>query len=55
LFAGINLSGGVVKPDPDDDADLYGSQMSAESIVTSPTLKPPAVVEPFMSALRHGV
>src|ERR671924_382174 len=24
LFAGINLSGGVVKPDADDNADLYG-------------------------------
>src|SRR5262245_45297324 len=33
LFAGINLSGGVVKPDDDDNADLYGAGTSAASVI----------------------
>ena len=27
LFAGINLSGGVVRPDNDDNRDLYGKNI----------------------------
>jgi lipid-binding SYLF domain-containing protein len=53
LFAGINLSGGVIKPDDDDNADLYGSNVSAASIVNG-SVKPPAVTEPFMRALKRG-
>ena len=30
LFAGINLSGGVVRPDVDDNVDLYGKSIDAE-------------------------
>ena len=53
LFAGINLSGGVVKPDEDDNVDLYGASMSAEKVVTSASVTAPAVTEPFMTALRR--
>jgi lipid-binding SYLF domain-containing protein len=53
LFAGINLSGGVIKPDDDDNADLYATNVSAASIVNG-TVKPPAVTEPFMKALQRG-
>lgn len=52
LFAGINLSGGVVKADVDDNADLYGPKVSARDVVMSGTVKPPAVTQPFMSALK---
>jgi lipid-binding SYLF domain-containing protein len=54
LFAGVNLSGGVVKPDEDDNADLYGANASARQIVTSKTTKPPAAVGPFMGALERN-
>jgi len=53
LFAGINLSGGVVKPDDDDNTDLYGSGTSAATVVTSASTTPPAVTQPFMAALAR--
>src|SRR6266850_782986 len=54
LFAGVNLSGGVVRPDIDDNADLYGKSISARDVVMGGTAKAPAVTEPFMAALRRG-
>jgi len=54
LFAGINLSGGVVKPDVEDNADLYGSKASPRDVVMRGTVKAPAVTEPFMTALKRG-
>jgi len=52
LFAGINLSGGVVKADEDDNRDLYGAA-APKDVVMGTSVKPPAVTEPFMSALRR--
>jgi SH3 domain-containing YSC84-like protein 1 len=52
LFAGINLSGGVVRADADDNADLYGST-PPKDVVMNGTVKAPAVTEPFMKALRR--
>jgi lipid-binding SYLF domain-containing protein len=54
LFAGFNLSGGVVKPDDDDNHDLYGAKTSAASVVASTTITPPAATAPFMAALERG-
>ena len=54
LFAGINLSGGVVKPDTDANADLYGKSVSATDVVMGNNVKVPAAAAPFMSALRRG-
>jgi lipid-binding SYLF domain-containing protein len=54
LFAGVNLSGGIVKPDPEDNADLYGRIVNVRDIVMNGTVPPPPVVEPFMEALRRG-
>jgi lipid-binding SYLF domain-containing protein len=51
LFAGVNLSGGVVKPDDDDNADLYGAGTSAATVVNSTTTTPPPVTSAFMEAL----
>jgi len=53
LFAGINLSGGVVRPDMDDNADLYGKNVSPRDVVMGTSMKAPAVTEPFMIALRR--
>jgi lipid-binding SYLF domain-containing protein len=53
LFAGINLSGGVVRPDTDDNADLYGKDVSPRDVVMGGKTKAPAVTEPFMAALRR--
>jgi lipid-binding SYLF domain-containing protein len=54
LFAGINLSGGVVRSDEDDNQDLYGPNFSAKEVLTSDTIKPPAATEPFMAALARA-
>lgn len=53
LFAGINLSGGVLKPDPDDNEDLYGKPVSAADILTTDKVAAPAATEAFMKALQR--
>jgi lipid-binding SYLF domain-containing protein len=53
LFAGVNLSGGVVKPDTGDNEDLYGSKVTAKDVVLGGAAKVPAVAAPFMAALRR--
>src|SRR5712671_2984353 len=53
LFAGINLSGGVVRADLDDNADLYGKATVPKDVVSGTTKAPP-VTDPFMTALRRG-
>ena len=51
LFAGINLSGGVLKPDVDDNIDLYGKNYRAAAVLTTGTVPPPPAVAAFMKAL----
>jgi lipid-binding SYLF domain-containing protein len=53
LFAGINLSGGVVRADLDDNADLYGKGTAPKDVVMGDTIKPPSVTDAFMAALRR--
>jgi SH3 domain-containing YSC84-like protein 1 len=52
LFAGINLSGGMLRPDDDDNSDLYGPNVSARDVVMGGTVMPPPATEPFMAALK---
>ncbi len=52
LFAGINVSGGVLKSDTDYNADLYGAT-SPRDVVMNGTVPAPAATEPFMKALRR--
>ena len=54
LFAGINLSGGVVRADADDNIDLYGTAIAPKDVVMAGTVKAPAVTDAFMAALRRG-
>jgi lipid-binding SYLF domain-containing protein len=54
LFAGINLSGGVLKPDPDDNEDLYGKPVSAADILTTDKVAAPPATEAFMKALQRN-
>jgi lipid-binding SYLF domain-containing protein len=54
LFAGINLSGGVIRGDEDDNRDLYGEKVAPRDIVLGNTVTPPAVAAPFMRALARG-
>jgi lipid-binding SYLF domain-containing protein len=54
LFAGINLSGGVVKADLDDNRDLYGPAVAPKDVVMSGTVNAPAAAEAFMAALQQS-
>ena len=52
LFAGINLSGGVLRPDSDDNEDVYGKNVTPTTVLTGNTA-PPGATQPFMNALRR--
>ncbi|HVH27469.1 MAG TPA: lipid-binding SYLF domain-containing protein [Vicinamibacterales bacterium] len=52
LFAGIDLSGGVLKPDTNDNAELYGQNVSPEEVVAG-RVQAPARMQPFMDALKR--
>jgi lipid-binding SYLF domain-containing protein len=50
LFAGINLSGGVLKPDGDDNKELYGKKVTPSAVLLGNTTAPAASAA-FMKAL----
>ncbi len=52
LFAGVNLSGGVVKADPDDNQDLYGASVTPKNVLIEASVAAPGVMQPFMEELR---
>ena len=52
LFAGIDLSGGILKPDQDANRDLYGRTRLARQALTDGA-KALAVTQPFMTALQR--
>ena len=54
LFAGVNLSGGVLRPDKEDNHDLYGKDVSPRDVLAGGPITVPAAAEPFMNALRRA-
>jgi lipid-binding SYLF domain-containing protein len=50
-FAGIDLSGGVLKPDTDSNTDAYGASVTARQILLTHTVTAPAAARPFLTAL----
>jgi lipid-binding SYLF domain-containing protein len=55
LFAGIELSGGVLKPDNEDNHDLYGAGITPRDILVAKRVSPPAAAARFMAALRRTI
>ncbi len=53
LFAGIDLTGGVLKPDMDANADLYGPNVTARQILLEHRVKAPEAARPLMAALAR--
>ena len=53
-FAGINLSGGVVKSTEEDNEDLYGPGVAPRDVVLGTSISAPASTEPFMAALNRA-
>jgi lipid-binding SYLF domain-containing protein len=55
LFAGVNLTGGVLHPDEEANADLYGASTTPRQILVDGQVTKPAAAEPFLTALtRHS-
>src|SRR5215475_8664730 len=55
LFAGIDLTGGVLKPDTSENRVFYGRGLSARDILKDHKVNPPAAAEEFLSALRSTI
>lgn len=53
LFAGINVSGGAIREDADDNRDLYGTTVTPRTVLMEGTVTPPRQTEPFMKALQR--
>ncbi len=54
LFAGVDLTGGVLKPDTDDNQDVYGRRITPRDILIDKSVKTPAQAEVFIRALRRS-
>ena len=54
LFAGINLSGGVLRPDDDANQNAYGPSASPSTILASRSISAPTQATPFLEALGAG-
>lgn len=57
LFGGIDLTGGVLRPDTDENRDYYGKAVSPRELLLDRAMDAPASASPFMLALRrtmHG-
>lgn len=50
LFAGIALNGATIRPDRDENANLYGSKLTTHDIVLG-NVKPPAAAQPLIAQL----
>jgi SH3 domain-containing YSC84-like protein 1 len=53
LFAGIDISGGVLKPDHSDNEDVYGKGISERDVVLGTATKPPMQARAFLDALNR--
>jgi SH3 domain-containing YSC84-like protein 1 len=54
LFAGINLSGGALRPDEDANRDAYGAQATPRTILASRSLSAPPEAQTFLAALGRA-
>ncbi len=52
LFAGIDLSGGVLRPDADANTNVYGANASPRTILASREISAPTQAQAFLQALN---
>jgi lipid-binding SYLF domain-containing protein len=55
LFAGVNVSGGALHPDGDDNKDLYGVHVNPQEVLLGDTVPVPRAAERLMTALTRGL
>jgi SH3 domain-containing YSC84-like protein 1 len=53
VFAGVNLSGGSLRPDVEANAAVYGKNLTAKDILVDKKATSPSEAAPFMRALRR--
>jgi len=51
VFAGIDISGGVLRPDKDANTDAYGANVSPRDVVFTKNVKPPEAARDFLATL----
>jgi len=51
VFAGIDISGGVLRPDKDANADAYGSNVAPRDVVFTKNVKAPDAAHDFLATL----
>jgi len=51
VFAGIDLSGGVLRPDTDANRDFYGRQLAAREVLFGPMTTTDVAARDFTTAL----
>lgn len=54
LFAGLDLSGGVLRPDEDSNGKAYGPNATARTILASREISAPPEASAFLAALGPG-
>jgi lipid-binding SYLF domain-containing protein len=54
LFAGVNLSGGVLRPDDDSNRDAYGRGATPSTILATRSISAPTQASPFLQALESA-
>jgi lipid-binding SYLF domain-containing protein len=54
LFAGVTLNGATLRPDDDDNTQIYGHAVSSEAILKGEVPRP-AVAQPLYTAIRRYV
>lgn len=52
LFAGIDISGGVLGPDTEANANLYGHEIGAKRILADAAVPTPSDARPFITAVK---
>jgi lipid-binding SYLF domain-containing protein len=52
VFAGIDVSGGVLRPDKDANADAYGRATSARDVLLGNKVTPPPAAQAFLRTLE---
>jgi len=55
IFAGIDLSGGSLRPDKDANASAYGSAVTSRDVLFTDRVTAPAAAQAFLRTLREEV
>jgi lipid-binding SYLF domain-containing protein len=53
LFAGIDLTGGMLRADTDANREFYGRAVNARDLVKDSKVKPPVAADAFLNALKR--